>query len=252
MESSFVSYTRAYLADTQVGYMLLGMLYVPVVFGLKQRSFVIPKSVEFGIRQLWAFWNIALALFSMMGVYHTLGPSVWLLRNTDICRRTEAYGVFLDGAFGRWTFYFAISKVVELGDTLFLALLDKPIPFLHWFHHWLTMMYSYFILEHHLPYHLPSIVVNYAIHSLMYLYYGLNALGMRWVRMFALPITTLQTFQMVGIFTHYAYWSWVDSACRANILMWPSLTMYGMYLGLFAHYFWMRYVSRIQVIKKDT
>ena len=30
---------------------------------------------------------------------------------------------------------FAISKLVEYGDTVFLVLRKRPVTFLHWFHH---------------------------------------------------------------------------------------------------------------------
>ena len=36
------------------------------------------------------------------------------------------------GPAGTWVLYFIVSKLFELGDTLFLAALGKPIIFLHW------------------------------------------------------------------------------------------------------------------------
>jgi hypothetical protein len=38
----------------------------------------------------------------------------------------------LSGPTGTWVLYFIVSKVVELGDTLFLAALGKEVSFLHW------------------------------------------------------------------------------------------------------------------------
>lgn len=35
----------------------------------------------------------------------------------------------------QWNSVFVISKLVELGDTVFLWLDKKPVKFLHWFHH---------------------------------------------------------------------------------------------------------------------
>ena len=34
---------------------------------------------------------------------------------------------------GYWTFMFALSKVPELGDTLFIVLRKQPLIFLHWY-----------------------------------------------------------------------------------------------------------------------
>lgn len=33
---------------------------------------------------------------------------------------------------GQWTYYFIISKMFELADSVFLAVLQKEINFLHW------------------------------------------------------------------------------------------------------------------------
>lgn len=39
---------------------------------------------------------------------------------------------FTSGPTHTWVLLFIVSKLLELGDTLFLAVLGKPIIFLHW------------------------------------------------------------------------------------------------------------------------
>lgn len=45
---------------------------------------------------------------------------------------TAFWAEHFTGPAGTWVLYFILSKLVELGDTLFLAALGKPIIFLHW------------------------------------------------------------------------------------------------------------------------
>lgn len=244
------SAVQRYQQNFQVWYMTLGILYIPVVFGLKHLAIPFPKQIVSGIRGGWAVWNAGLAVFSMLGVYYTTPAMLWMAKEERLCRQTEDYWAVMNGESGKWIFYFIASKLVELGDSVFLALLDKPIPFLHWYHHWITMMINYLSLDYLIPYYFPSMYINYMVHSIMYMYYAFSALGMKWVRVIAMPITVLQTAQMVGMTGHYIYWMVVDTECRDNLITWPTLAMYAVYLVLFARYFWMRYVS-VKVVKKD-
>jgi len=77
-----------------------------------------------------------------------------------------------------WGWLFAMSKIIEFGDTAFIVLRKKPLPFLHWYHHVTVCIFTWYALT---P--VPSALsqwfgsMNYAVHTLMYTYYALRSSG---------------------------------------------------------------------------
>lgn len=102
-----------------------------------------------------------------------------------------------------WYFFFTLSKAPELIDTLFIVLRKRRLINLHWIHHTLTLIYSWFVFGD-----MPStarwmVNMNLAIHSLMYTYYALTASGYRLPRWVNISLTTMQITQMLfGFYIH--------------------------------------------------
>src|SRR5665213_1748221 len=86
-------------------------------------------------------------------------------------------------------------KYVELFDTVLLALRNKPLDFLHWYHHAATLLLCWMQLRAQTcvqwlgvfcvhcggPLRVfvsVVIYVNLFVHIIMYAYYGMAALGM--------------------------------------------------------------------------
>ena len=44
---------------------------------------------------------------------------------------------------GLWVILMTLSKLVELGDTIFIVLRKQPLVFLHWYHHISTLIYCW-------------------------------------------------------------------------------------------------------------
>lgn len=94
-------------------------------------------------------------------------------------------------------------QIPELVDTVFLVLQKKPVIFLHWFHHVTVMLYCWHAYVNRIG---PGIWfggINYAVHSVMYLYYFLatynrqSKLVRTITSMMQMPITIIQILQMV-------------------------------------------------------
>lgn len=77
-------------------------------------------------------------------------------------------GDFFEGTSGYWTWLFCLSKFAELGDTVLIVLRKKPLIFLHWYHHVLTLNYGIISYTHHTPYNTWIIWLNFTVHSFMY------------------------------------------------------------------------------------
>ena len=160
----------------------------------------------------------------------------------------------LPGQAGMWAYVFCMSKLPELGDTLFIVLRKQKLIFLHWYHHITVMMYCYFRYGYCSSGDQWFIVMNYFVHSIMYLYYAIRASGHirppKWVNML---ITSLQLIQMItGL--------WINTYIYINIVADPhfycdgkiekdrvsiylTFAMYFSYFVLFAHFFYVTYMT---------
>lgn len=140
---------------------------------------------------------------------------------------------------------FALSKYLELLDTVFLILEKKEIIFLHWYHHTTVLAYTWFSLVILTPPGAIFAVVNTFVHTIMYWYYYLSATGYRapWARV----VTVIQLSQMiVGIVTSstWSYFYLTGVKCpmtHPNTYMVSSLVIYVTYFLLFLQLYIDRY-----------
>ena len=142
---------------------------------------------------------------------------------------------------GFWTWMFVVSKVPELGDTVFIVLRKQKLIFLHWYlckllclicqqnnaliryHHVTVLIYCWYSFSEYTAPARWFVVMNFIVHSLMYSYYFLKAsrcehncvffkklykhfihVRVKVPRYIAMVITSLQLLQMVvGCFVNY-------------------------------------------------
>lgn len=154
-----------------------------------------------------------------------------------------------DRVSGFWTWLFVLSKLPELGDTLFIVLRKQPLIFLHWYHHITVLIYSWFSYTEYTASARWFIVMNYCVHALMYSYYALRAMKFNPPRFISMIITSLQLTQMIigcaiNIWAHdYLKTAGRNSCNISPINIKLSIAMYFSYFVLFARFFYKTYLS---------
>ncbi|GMR62838.1 hypothetical protein PMAYCL1PPCAC_33033, partial [Pristionchus mayeri] len=153
----------------------------------------------FDLRGPMILWNGALALFSLFGTIRMAEEFVYVISTRPLLDSISyTYDPGQPGAF--WAVLFAVSKLFELGDTAFVILRKKQLIFLHWYHHAIVLVYVWHAAREVVAGGRYFILMNYAVHTLMYAYYAVSAAGFRLPRFISMGITTMQTVQMlVGV-----------------------------------------------------
>lgn len=212
-------------------------------------------------RRALAAWNLSLSLFSWLGacrtapqLYHNL--TTHALRDNLCADPATTYG---SGATGLWIQLFILSKFPELWDTFFLVVHKKPLLFLHWYHHLTVLLYCWHSYVTTSPSGIFFVVMNYAVHAVMYGYYFLTAVKRRPAWFHPMVVTCLQLGQMfagMGV-TVLAYYYYVTPAegTRCHVRQENNVAaflMYGSYFYLFARFFCERYcATRVRGAAKE-
>jgi elongation of very long chain fatty acids protein 6 len=138
--------------------------------------------------------------------------------------------------------------LLEFGDTVFVVLRKTPLNFLHWYHHISVFAYCAYSVGYADPTSEWFGVVNLFVHSVMYSYYVLKAVGVKVPRAVAQCITALQLSQfgvgltVIGV-AFAQHRAGVACVARKDVL-WSGLLMYISYMVLFGNFFYQRYLRR--------
>ncbi|VDM32008.1 unnamed protein product [Toxocara canis] len=113
-------------------------------------------------------WNAFLAAFSIAGTVTLLPEFISTISkhglNASYCKRYD----FTRGAKGFWGWMFIVSKLFEMGDTVFLVLRKRPLMFLHWYHHVLTVVYAFYSYPTTPGFNRWGVNLNFFVHAFMY------------------------------------------------------------------------------------
>ncbi|NXH51367.1 ELOV6 protein, partial [Rhabdornis inornatus] len=228
---------------------IFGIIYLILIFGIQH---FMKERRPFNLRAALVLWSFSLTLFSIIAACRVWKQVAFLLLNKGFKQSVCSRSLYVHPVSKLWMFLFALSKLVELGDTLFIVLRKKKLIFLHWYHHFLTVIvswYSYKIMAVGMGW---STALNLSIHSVVYAYYTVTAMGFRVPRPIMMLITTSQIVQMTGfviIIIFSLFWK-NDKSCQ---ITWPMILLpfflCTTLLALFYNFFVKTYLSSTQKSK---
>ncbi|XP_053306910.1 elongation of very long chain fatty acids protein 3 [Spea bombifrons] len=227
------------------------LLYAALIFGGQR---VMKERRRFELRRPLFLWSFTLALFSIIGAIRT-GWYLGSLLITSGFKQSVCDRGFYNGPVSKfWAYAFVLSKVPELGDTLFIVLRKQRLIFLHWYHHITVLLYTWYTYKDMVAGGGWFMTMNYTVHAFMYTYYTLRAAGIQVPRPFAMFITITQILQMLmGTLVNALVYQWMqDRACASTLqnIFWSTL-MYTSYLVLFCSFFCKSYLKEQTQKKSD-
>ena len=251
-------FNRTFMLERRVwikGYWQFSLLYALiyiVAVHLGQR--IMQNREKFHLYRSLVAWNILMAAFSILGTVRFLPYFLDMVFREGVVHSVcylespEALNL-LNGVAACWAGLYRASKLLELIDTAFIILRKQRLIFLHWYHHAITMIYTFYSVQEPAAYGRWFIAMNFSVHAIMYSYYACRALRFRIPKSVSIAITSLQLLQMiVGIFVNLvaAYKLTLgDGNCSVppqNIYF--SFLLYFTFFLLFAHYFRTNYLVK--------
>lgn len=233
------------LMESPIPTMVLVAIYLSIVkFGpayMKNRK-------PFNVKYPLLVYNIAIMALNFYIATELLYCAFYKLNYNWFCQLVDTSDNYyeLRIAHALWWYYF--SKLVEFMDTFFFILRkkDNQLSFLHVYHH-STMFGLWWIGAKWVPggSAAPGAIVNCYVHVLMYLYYGLSALGPKvqkylWWKKY---ITVIQLIQFVvalscGTVTLY-------NGCKFTLWMqWAFVTYACSFIFLFGNFYLHAYIKK--------
>lgn len=220
-------------------------IYMLVIFTGQQWMANRPR---YELRGPLIIWNLMLATFSIIGAARTVPEILHVTANYGLYHSVCVPSFIVQNKVsGFWTTMFVLSKVPELGDTIFIVLRKQPLIFLHWYHHATVLVYSWYAFTEYTAPARWFVSMNYVVHSAMYSYYALKAMRYRVPQFVSMIITTAQLVQMVvGCAVNLWAYQLKQNGEECNVSeqnIKLSLLMYFSYFVLFARFFYKAYVD---------
>ncbi|GMS88460.1 hypothetical protein PENTCL1PPCAC_10635 [Pristionchus entomophagus] len=228
----------------------ISVLYYAIVRGMER---YLKDRPAFSLKAPLQLWNGALAVFSILGFVRFSEDLFLSLYNHGVYR-SICYSVHPNDVAAFWSLLFAISKIVELGDTLFIVLRKKPLIFLHYYHHAAVLIYTVHSGAEHTAPGRAFISMNYLAHSFMYTYYAVAAAGVRVPRWISMTVTTIQTTQMlagvgisIAVYRIKSIYDWPCQQSYPNLYL--AFLIYFTFAVLFIQFFYNAYFARKSAAK---
>lgn len=229
----------------------VSIIYMLVIYSIQQ---FMRTREPFKLRKCLMVWNLALTVFSAAGSYYMVAEMYdsLYLKGFDnsvciTCANTSAQ---------YWMWLFALSKIFELGDTVFIVLRKQKLIFLHWFHHILALIYTWYSFGQNISLGRWFVTMNVVVHSLMYGYYAFRSMQIYIPRQIAMTVTSLQIIQMIlGFYvSSYAFYAKLTgSYCEIPLKTATfGFLVYVIFFLMFAKLFVNNYIKTIITNKSTT
>jgi len=143
------------------------------------------------------FFLCGLSLAMLLGVAYELGLIISTLNKEDLVEVffCDSRKILLEGRHVTWYYLFMLSKIYEFIDTIIILLKKRPLIFLHVYHHCITLLLTFVMLEQGVVVQWLAIIANATVHIFMYYYYAISCLGYSvWWKKY---ITSMQIVQFV-------------------------------------------------------
>ncbi|NXG05239.1 ELOV6 protein, partial [Sakesphorus luctuosus] len=234
---------RQWMAENWHKSLIIGAIYLIVVFGIQH---FMKERRAYHLRAPLALWSFSLTLLSVIAASRIWKQLSFLLLTKGLKHSLCSPSSYVHPVSKLWVYLFALSKVLELGDTVFIVLRKKKLIFLHWYHHLTAMVVSWYTYNYMLPGFAWVAAMNFSIHGLTYSYYTVTAMGFRVPTSIAMMVTTSQMVQMTGfVIMNILVLFWRDD--EICLFQWPvfflSLGVYTTLLVLFGNFFFRTYLS---------
>jgi hypothetical protein len=197
-------------------------------------------------------WNLFLSIFSGICFYFVSTELYYIFQNKEIGLKVLCDNelIFRNRTILFWCTVFAYSKYFELIDTVLLIIKKKQVNFLHWWHHFTVLLYTWYCIAFFNGSGSVFAMVNSFVHTIMYFYYFLTAIGI--YPSWGYILTIIQILQMFfGIYILNFWYFEKDCTCKnRELLSLACFIMYGSYLILFVQFFFKKYVFKKNETKK--
>jgi hypothetical protein len=197
----------------------------------------------YALKEFLFLWNLILAVFSIMGALNLSRNIMKHSQESTEIKQTFCLTDFApESGVPFWTAAFALSKIYEFGDTIFIVLRKKPLMFLHYYHHVTALFVSWLSTSHDIyGIFIWASFINYAIHSIMYSYFCLSAIEVKFPRFIPMLITSLQIIQMFFLISVYIT-GYFTCKGKPGIVIGAASSIFASYALLFSMYFYNRYM----------
>ncbi|NWR85538.1 ELOV6 protein, partial [Furnarius figulus] len=232
-----------WMAENRHKSLIFAAVYLIVVFGIQH---FMKERGAYHLRAPLTLWSFSLTTLSVIAAWRIWKPIVFLLLTKGFKQSVCSQSLYVHPVSKLWVYLFALSKLLELGDTVFIVLRKKKLIFVHWYHHLTAVVVAWYVYSCMMPGFAWVAAWNFSIHGLTYSYYTVTAMGIRVPTSIAMIITTSQMVQMTGfvIVNIFLFYWRDDKNCN---FMWPAFCLtswvYTSLLVLFCNFFFKTYLS---------